>query len=163
MPASQRSYLKCCLVFEDCWVQTDIIDDSLFPKWMPWSKRAFIFNISHPCSELFVGVFDYDKLDEHDLIGRVAIDLCNLQPDTVYDLVYSLYPTGKTDERKGLGTLRLRLRLEIDDDREFLMAALQPPKTIYVNVETKKKYKVIDQVINGNVDMVSYSLKTFFM
>mmetsp|Transcript_13765 Transcript_13765/g.20289 ORF Transcript_13765/g.20289 Transcript_13765/m.20289 type:complete len:1086 (+) Transcript_13765:65-3322(+) len=161
--AGNKTDSFCCFVFEDCWLQTDIIDDCLCPKWMPWSKRAFLFNIAHPCSELFIGVFDYDKMDEHDLIGRVAIDIANLQPDTVYDLMYTLYPTGKTDTRDGQGKLRLRIRLEIDDERKFVMSALQPPSTIYVNVPSKKKYKVIDQVLNGNVDMESYSLKTFFM
>ena len=30
------------LVFEDTATVTDVIDDTLSPRWMPWTKRAFI-------------------------------------------------------------------------------------------------------------------------
>ena len=42
------------LVYEDCFERTDVIDDSLSPRWMPWSKRAFIFNCMHTSSQLFL-------------------------------------------------------------------------------------------------------------
>lgn len=42
------------LVYEDCFVRTDVIDDCLSPRWMPWSQRAFIFNCMHTSSQLFL-------------------------------------------------------------------------------------------------------------
>ena len=50
-----------CMVYEDTIVNTDVINDSLSPRWMPWSQRAFAFHIFHPSSQLMVGVFDYDS------------------------------------------------------------------------------------------------------
>ena len=49
-----------CLMFEDAVVMTDVIDDSLSPRWMPWCCRSFVFNISHPSSALQLGIFDYN-------------------------------------------------------------------------------------------------------
>jgi len=129
---------------------------------MPWTKRAFIFHIFHSSSELYLGVFDNDGTGDHDLIGRVAVNISNLQPDTMYVLTYDLYPSGKHTLRQSMGQITIRLRMEIDDDRKLLLSCLEPPKTIYVNVKTRKDYNVIDRVCNGNVDMDSYSLKTIF-
>jgi hypothetical protein len=42
------------LVFEDSHVRSSIIYDSLSPRWMPWSNRAYKFNIAHPSSILFL-------------------------------------------------------------------------------------------------------------
>lgn len=82
------------LVYEDCSARTDIIDDCLSPRWMPWSKRAFIFNCTHTSSSLFLAVFDRDKVPtvNHDLIGRVTIDISNFRPGSTYLLEYNLYP-----------------------------------------------------------------------
>lgn len=82
------------VVYEDCFARTDVINDCLSPKWLPWSQRAFIFNMMHTSSQLFLGVFDYDGnvLNDHDFIGRVSVDLSNFQPNTVYVLKYKLYP-----------------------------------------------------------------------
>ena len=46
------------LVFEDCYVRTDTIDDCLSPRWLPWTRRAFCFNIAHSSSQLLLGVFE---------------------------------------------------------------------------------------------------------
>jgi len=85
-----------CIVFEDSVVMTDIITDTLSPRWMPWSRRAFVFNISHPSSIINVGIFDFDPelsplqmvaraaADVHDPIGRIQIHLSNFSPGTVY-------------------------------------------------------------------------------
>ena len=32
---------------------------------------------------------------DHDLIGRVSVDVTNFYPDTEYLLTYNIYPTGK--------------------------------------------------------------------
>lgn len=87
----------CSLVYEDVAVRTDIIDDCLSPRWMPWTRRAFIFHMYHSSSQLYLAVFDYDggmtPADYHDLVGRVSIDLSNLRKDTLYTLTYNLYTT----------------------------------------------------------------------
>jgi len=82
------------LVYEDCVAKSETIANCLHPRWMPWSKRAFIFNMSHTSSQLFLGVFDADggSLNSHDLVGRVSVELSNAVPDTEYFLTYNLYP-----------------------------------------------------------------------
>jgi hypothetical protein len=82
------------IVFEDCMVRTDVIHDSLRPRWMPWCSRAFCFNVTHPSSLLLLGVFDYDEqalLDDHDPVGRVVISTANFQSHTSYLLHYALH------------------------------------------------------------------------
>jgi hypothetical protein len=81
------------IVFEDSLVRTDVIYDCLQPRWMPWSSRAFAFNIVHPSSLLFFGVFDYDELGAHDPIGRLAINTSKFQSNTTYLLHYRLRNT----------------------------------------------------------------------
>lgn len=87
-----------CLVFEDAIVMTDVIGDTLSPRWPTWSQRAFAFNIGHPSSTLQIGVFDFDPelsplqmvsraaADVHDPVGRIQIHLSNFVPDTEYTL-----------------------------------------------------------------------------
>ena len=45
-----------CIAFEDCIVNTDVINDCLSPRWMPWSRRAFVFNVMHPSSQFHIAV-----------------------------------------------------------------------------------------------------------
>jgi hypothetical protein len=53
-----------CIIYEDSIVNTDIIFDSkLHPRWMPWTQRAFVFDIMHPTSQLMLAVLDYDSLN----------------------------------------------------------------------------------------------------
>jgi hypothetical protein len=35
----------CCIVLEDAIGYTDVITDATHPRWMPWSQRAFAFNM----------------------------------------------------------------------------------------------------------------------
>lgn len=85
------AFVAC--VYEDNFVRTPVIHDSLNPRWMPWSNRAFEFHIQHPSSILMLGVFDYDDgpLDLHDPIGRVVIVPVLFEKDTMYTLKYSLF------------------------------------------------------------------------
>ena len=83
----------CTLVYEDTCAMTEVIYDELNPKWLPWTTRAFCFNVIHPSSILYLGVFDYDLLGNHDPIGRVAVNVCNLQRETIHTLKYSLFPS----------------------------------------------------------------------
>ena len=65
-----------CIAFEDALVNTDIISDSLSPRWMPWCYRAFVFNVSHPSSDILIGLFDYDpETSPAQLLSRAAGDL----------------------------------------------------------------------------------------
>jgi hypothetical protein len=80
------------LVYEDTCAMTDVIDDELSPHWLPWTQRAFCFGMMHPASIMYLGVFDYDLgLGNHEAIGRVAVNVCNLQRNTIYTLKYNLY------------------------------------------------------------------------
>jgi hypothetical protein len=150
------------LVFEDACVRTDVIDDCLSPRWLPWSQRAFIFHMMHSSSHLFLGVFDYDLsiVDDHDLIGRVSIDLTNMRPDTEYLLYYNIYDTAKVSNRKSKGTISIRVRIEIEDEQKLLLRTLEPPPPIYVNVKKKKDFHVVRYTCTGSYDTNKYSMKT---
>lgn len=99
---SDKTDAFCCIVHEDSVVNTDVIPDSLSPRWMPWCHRAFAFNISHPSSDIFLGMFDHDpELSPlqllsrataalHDPIGRLIIKVDVLKPGTEYLLQVSV-------------------------------------------------------------------------
>lgn len=140
-----------CIVYEDCAVNTDVIPDVNSPRWMPWTQRAFIFHILHPSSQLFVGVFDYDNGDSHDPISRVTIDTTSLHPNTEYMLNYNLYTSALTAERKNLGRLTVRLRMEWNDQRKLLMSPLSLRPKQYINFVTKQDCDLASFAINGKV------------
>jgi len=56
MNAVGKTDAFACLVFEDAITNTDVIGNCLSPRWMPWCRRAFVFNICHPSSSLFLGL-----------------------------------------------------------------------------------------------------------
>lgn len=145
------------IVFEDSVAKTDIIDDCLNPLWPPWCQRAFIFHMFHSSSQLFLGVFDFDEgvnpTDDHDLIGRISVDLSNLRHDTVYVLKYNIYTTARMSERKQKGTITIRLRIEIPDERKLLLSNLEPPPEMYVNVKKRKDYRVVYYTCTGKYGM----------
>ncbi len=99
------------VVYEDCICQTDVIDDKNSPRFLPWSKRAFVFHTNYPSSVVNLGVFDYDPglLNQHDFIGRAAVDVTNLRPGTEYILNYALYDTALKKERKKNGSIKVRM------------------------------------------------------
>lgn len=157
------------IVFEDTLVRTDAIDDCLSPRWLPWTKRAFIFHIFHSSSDLLVGVFDHDDVEDHDLAGRVSIELSNLRKNTVYTLCYDLYtssklsnPPGSTKYRTKGGTITVRLRLEIEDDRKLLLSNLAIPPTMYVNVKTRKDFKVVRETCSGKHNLQDFDINYMY-
>lgn len=93
------AFLNIC--YEDCIVNTEVIANCMSPRWLPWTQRAFVFNIAHPCSDVFIGVFDHDPersplqqlgtavSDVHDSIGRVVVKAQKFMPDTNYVLTVS--------------------------------------------------------------------------
>lgn len=160
-----------CLVFEDVVVNTDVIGDTLKPRWMPWCCRAFVFNISHPQSNLFLGVFDYDPplapsqvvsrtlTDVHDPIGRVTINLGRYLADTVYNLKFPLYLT-EEDAVKGAsrGSISVRLRMEWDRPRQAVIAAAVPPPPMYVSCARRIHWDTAHYTVEGLTGETSFSL-----
>uniref|UniRef100_A0A7S4EG04 C2 domain-containing protein n=1 Tax=Pseudo-nitzschia australis TaxID=44445 RepID=A0A7S4EG04_9STRA len=142
----------CTLVYEDTCAMTDVIDDELSPRWMPWTNRAFAFNVMHPASILYLGVFDFDVLGTHDPIGRVAVNVCNLQRDTIHTITYNLYPSSNVTERKAAGTITIRVRLEWFDPRAALLATLKPRPNMHVNVSKEKSFTVVRYTCYGEHD-----------
>lgn len=127
---------------------------------MPWMKRGFVFHMAHSSSQLLVGVFDNDTgMDDHDLIGKVSVDLTNLHKDTIYTLHYDIFKSSQMSSRKAKGSITLRIRLEIDDERKLLLACLEPPPDVYVNVKSRKDFRVVRWTTAGKYDMDSYSMK----
>lgn len=149
------------IVYEDVYVRTDTIDDCLDPVWLPWTHRAFILNMGHASSQISIGVFDFDAgFSDHDLIGRVSVDLTNLRPNTEYLLTYNLYPSARVSGRDIQGKIRIRLRLDIPDERKVALSVLEPPHPIFVNMKKGKDFRVIRQTCLGKHDVETYNMKT---
>eukprot|EP00574_Skeletonema_japonicum_P003819 CAMPEP_0201722664 /NCGR_PEP_ID=MMETSP0593-20130828/6957_1 /ASSEMBLY_ACC=CAM_ASM_000672 /TAXON_ID=267983 /ORGANISM="Skeletonema japonicum, Strain CCMP2506" /LENGTH=1102 /DNA_ID=CAMNT_0048213643 /DNA_START=201 /DNA_END=3509 /DNA_ORIENTATION=+ len=148
------------VVYEDCFARTHTVDDCLSPRFMPWSRRAFILHMMHTSSQLFVGVFDSDPhTTNDDLIGRVSVDLTNLTPNVIYTMKYNLYASAKCNPREEkYGSITIRLRLELENQRTLLLSNIQYPESVYVNSNNKKDSKVMHKTVHGNVDMKKYGL-----
>lgn len=131
------------VVYEDCVAKTDVIDDCLSPRWLPWMKRAFVFRMMHTSSNLNVGIFDYDNSGSHDICGRVSIDLANFVPDTEYVLRYNLYEDSVSTDRKPKGVLILRLRMELVSEKNRVMSNLGMPPDCYVNVKKARDFDLV--------------------
>ncbi|KAL7558699.1 hypothetical protein ACA910_013416 [Epithemia clementina (nom. ined.)] len=143
-------------VFEDAMVQTDVIDDELSPHWLPWTRRAFAFGIMHPASMLYLGCFDYDYTNVllnattalgggHDAIGRVSINICNLARNVDHTLQYHWHTSCNVTERQAIyGTVTIRLRVEMVDERAAVLAAIRNPlPTFHVNVQKEESMQVL--------------------
>jgi hypothetical protein len=133
-----------CAVFEDAMVQTAVINDELSPRWLPWTQRAFCMNIMHPASMLYLGAFDFDLgMSDHDPVGRVAVNLSNLQHNTECTLTYNLYPSSNVTDRTSAGSVTIRVRVEYADEKAALMAGFRPRPKFHVNVNKEKSLKVV--------------------
>jgi hypothetical protein len=135
-----------CAVFEDAMVQTPVIYDELSPHWLPWTHRAFAFGLMHPASVLYLGVFDYDfgPMIPHEPLGRVSVNIAQLQRDTEYTLRYSLYKSANVTDRTPMGAITIRLRITFTDEKRVLMAAaLQPRPKFHINVRRDKTHGVV--------------------
>lgn len=148
----------CTLVYEDTCAMTEVIYDELNPKWLPWTTRAFCFNVIHPSSILYLGVFDYDLLGNHDPIGRVAVNVCNLQRETIHTLKYSLFPSSNLTDRSAIGNITVRIRLEWFNPRAVLLEGLKPRPDMHVNVTKEKSFKVIRYVCIGEYEEEKFDL-----
>jgi hypothetical protein len=112
---AQSSDPFVAIVFEDTMVRTKVLFHTLSPRWMPWSTRAFAFNIAHPGSLCFLGVFDYDEnltvaTDFHDPIGRIVLNTINFESGVTYALQYDLIDSSQIDTvRRPLISCRVKL------------------------------------------------------
>ena len=141
------------IVYEDSCAMTPVIDDELSPYWLPWTQRAFCFGMMHPASILYLGVFDYDLgIGDHEAIGRVAVNISNLQHNTSYTLKYNLYSSSNITDRTANGSITIRLRVECFDEKAALLAALKPRPSIHVNVQKEKSFKCIRYTCFGQFD-----------
>jgi len=148
------------IVYEDCAVKTDVIDDCLSPRWLPWMQRAFIFRMMHSSSNLHVAVFDFDTGSSHDICGRVSIDLSNLRSNTEYLLNYNLYESSSIADREAKGTVTLRLRMELKNERSRMLSCLGIPPEVHFNVQKPKDFEMIRQTVDGRQDLKAYNKKT---
>ena len=125
-------------------------------------QRAFVLNLNHSSSDIFVGVFDHDASfgNSHDLIGRATIETSGLEPNTEYTLSFNLHKDLVEAGREPQGSITLRIRVEFTTPRELVLSNLQLPSEEYINVKKKKDFKLIQQVIGGETDLQSYSLNT---
>ena len=146
-----------CIVFEDSVVNTDVINDTMNPKWLPWTQRAFIFNIMHPSSQIRVGILDYDSIGvagglerKHDKIGRVNIDISNLHPGSWYTMTYNLLTDSHTDALVK-GSITLRIRVHWTSQRNALLGVLSPPETCFVSVPNIREFSATRFAIEGKV------------
>ena len=68
---------------------------------MPWTQRAFMINTMNPHSSLYLGVFDHEHGPfDHKGLGRVTVDLSELNPNTTYTLKYDLRSSPIVSTRK---------------------------------------------------------------
>jgi len=152
------------VVYDDVMVQTDVIDDSLSPMWLPWQRRAFVLRMTHPSTALYVGVTDYDVGPlEHENIGRIAIPVgTNFVPGLVYTLTYRLnessnYTDFGTDD---MGTITLRLRVEYDEPRHLLLGKNRPDKQ-WVSATQWKSHRIAKYCVDGPHDGDVFEMRLF--
>jgi hypothetical protein len=161
------------LVHEDGVVNTDVIRDSLSPRWMPWSRRAFCFGVAHPQSNLFLGIFDHDMekspfkavmrtvSKQHVPIGRCVVNLSMFLPETLYTLTYPIYYSETDRLRENpRGTIQLRLRIEWNSPRKALLRSVKPPPPIVVSCARKMHWQVAQYTVNGVYDDTHFSTTT---
>ena len=149
------------VMFEDAIISTDVVPDCLSPRFMPWTRRAFIFNITDPTSQLFVSAHDEDSypINFHDPIGRVAVNLSKFFPNTVHILHYDLYKNSYNEKREKRGTIILRLVLEWNNPKERFLCVFDDLAKFHINVQEKKNFKIAKYTILGEKDLKIYSFE----
>jgi hypothetical protein len=151
--AGNRTDAFVTAVYGDTIVQSDIIDDELSPVWLPWTQRAFCLEMQHPSQVLYVAVFGFKRMAlQHKPVGRVKINVRHFQCDTLYNLEYPLQLGG---------TVRMRLRVEIDQERAVLFQALRPPPVVHVNVRQRKSLPVLRYTCCGEENDEFFSMSVF--
>ena len=152
------------LVYEDATRRTDVISDCCSPKRMPWTQRAFLFHMAHPSSQIFLGIFDYDRMSNHDYLGKVSVDITRFRPQTNYILDYAIFDTLMDKEPKQIGkeanaTIKIRLRIEVNDQQALVLASLTPPPGLYINIPGRKHFHAVSSSVNGAKDLSEYNIE----
>ena len=124
------------VIFEAFAAKTAYISNDRNPAWGVESPRAFRFPVTCPYSLLHVAFADEDR-NKDDPIGRVVIDLGQLNQRTVYDSWYPLQFGHLKRHARKLGVARLRLSLVWRSDRVRLMSFLMPMPCFVVPFKTK--------------------------
>ena len=149
-----------CICFEDCVVNTDVINDCLEPRWMPWTRRAFVFNVMHPSSQFYISVMDYEGIKgHHDKIGRCIVNPTNLRPNTMYSMRYSLLNSDDIN-RKLRGKIFFRLRFESTTERQHLLSTIQFKSQYHVSTNAYADSKTISVAVTNDVSLQIPSLQT---
>ena len=150
-----------CIVFEDVVLKTDVICNTLSPRWLPWCKRAFCLRQLHSSSQIFLGIFDYNSAGENDRAGRVVIDLSTYSPNTEYLLHFSIHNKEALAKRKPRGTITVRLLIEYEDGRGMATSALTwtPGHAYFVNTQKKKDFIDVRYTATGKYGAEKYGMK----
>ena len=150
-----------CIVFEDVVLKTDVICNTLSPRWLPWCKRAFCLRQLHSSSQIFLGIFDYNNAGENDRAGRVVIDLPTYSPNTEYLLHFSIHNKEALAKRKPRGTITVRLLIEYEDGRGMATSALTwtPGHAYFVNTQKKKDFIDVRYTATGKYGAEKYGMK----
>jgi len=148
-----------CIAFEDSVVNTDVINDCLSPRWMPWSRRAFVFNVLHPSSQFYISVMDYDEIipgnpkPSHDKMGRCILNPTNARPNTTYTMRYSLFSSDELD-RKIVGKIIFRFRYESTNERQILLSAFQFRNHYNVSTNRKTDFTTTSYALTNDVSFL---------
>jgi hypothetical protein len=152
-----------CIAFGDCIVNTDVINDCLSPRWMPWTQRAFVFNVGHPSSQLHIAVMDYDEMipgsprPSHDKLGRCVINVTNSRPNTSYTMRYSLFDSDEAD-RKIVGKIMLRFSYESTDERQILLSAFQFRNHYNVSTNRMSDFTTTRYALTNDVSVYCHTI-----
>lgn len=160
-PPNDKTDAFVTIVYEDTVVRTDVVSDCLSPRWLPWTRRAFVFNTMHCSSQLFLVVANHNSSvgNEHDIVGRFAVNLATLYPGTEYFMVYNLHDSEDISRRKPRGKISVRIVVQIEDDRAFMLSNLAFPPTVHVNVVKKKDFALVRYACTGKQGKEKYGRK----
>ena len=147
-----------CIAFEDCVVNTDVVNDCLSPRWMPWTQRAFVFNVMHPSSQFYIAAMDYNEVvpgnqSQCDKLGRCIVNPTNVRPNTMYTIRMSLFTSDDTD-RQITGKIVIRLRYESSDERQLLLSAFQFRNHYDVSTNRKTDFATTKYALTNDVSSV---------
>eukprot|EP00629_Pelagomonadales_sp_RCC1024_P006352 CAMPEP_0119263948 /NCGR_PEP_ID=MMETSP1329-20130426/3194_1 /TAXON_ID=114041 /ORGANISM="Genus nov. species nov., Strain RCC1024" /LENGTH=245 /DNA_ID=CAMNT_0007263687 /DNA_START=44 /DNA_END=778 /DNA_ORIENTATION=+ len=89
--------------------RTDVKPDARVPIWASTERRAFAFDVADPSATLYCALLDEDSdpFSEDDPIGRCAVALRALAPDTTYDAWLPLALRGSEGEAVATATRAL--------------------------------------------------------
>jgi len=159
----QKSDAFVTAVYEDAVATTDVVMDCLNPRFLPHTQRAFKFNLSSIHSPLFIGVHDFDAgLTMHDPAGRITVPLQKFVPKTTYTITQDLYDSHEiVSERESRGSITLRIRLELKEQRALFFNALKSVPKTSVHLNNKKNYAHAKYAVRGALDVNQYDFKVF--